>query len=96
MGSMTGLVTEMGGTAGAVSSKGGRIFLDELESRLADKEFVSYSDVMEELGVPKSAYEYSRTRLRNGKTVFYTDPQLGWGRNGFGYYIVTFIEATDD
>lgn len=57
-------------------------------------EFVSYSEVMDALGVPKEFYEDCRGRLSNGKRICLEDRQLGWGPNGFGYYIMTYIPVS--
>lgn len=54
---------------------------------------ISFGELMESLGVPKAAYGRASMRLSNGHKVPMTDPQLGWGPNGFGYYLTTFIRT---
>ena len=56
-------------------------------------DFVSFKYMMDDLGVPYELYKDSKVKLRNGTIVRAEDPQLGWGRDGFGYYLVTFIGA---
>lgn len=88
---LTGLVTEsMRGREESVLAPW------DFGNKYSGRDFVSYSELMDDLGVPKTTYECSKTRLKNGKVVFFTDPRLGWGANGFGYYLMTFIEPTED
>ena len=92
---MIGVVTETGYSAQrrGMDAEESKSFLEDVGVELAKREFVSYAEVMDILGVPADTYEYSQVKLKNGRKVFCSDPQLGWGRNGFGYYIVTFVET---
>lgn len=88
---MTGMVTELPrkreGRSGHVLPEG----FEGTLSAYSDRAFVPYRDVMTDLGVPLSVYECSMAKLKNGKRVCLSDPNLGWGPNGFGYYMLTYI-----
>ena len=94
---MTGMVTETSRketstcTFGDISRS-----LDELLGNFYGRDFVPYREVMEDMGIPESTYEYSTVTLKNGKRVYLSDPRLGFGPNGFGYYLMTFIEPTEN
>lgn len=79
---MTGVVTER---------RDIKLRLPNLEEMCSVCDFISFKDLMGELGVPYELYRDSKLKLRNGTIVRAEDPQLGWGRDGFGYYLMTFI-----
>jgi hypothetical protein len=88
---MTGVVTEL---LSKQETRPRHVVPEGFEGTLSlcsDRAFVPYRDVMTDLGVPSSVYECSIAKLRNGKRVYLSDPNLGWGPKGFGYYVLTYI-----
>ena len=93
---MTGMVTETARKEGpACVSRDISRSLEELLGNFYGRDFVPYREVMEDMGIPESTYEYSTVTLKNGKKVYLSDRRLGFGPEGFGYYLMTFIEPTD-
>ena len=84
---MTGLVTESVEDLYEMSP----ISLTDLSFDFKGPAFVSFGEVMDGLGIPEIAYRHASMRLQNGRKVPMSDPQLGWGLRGFGYYMTTFI-----